>query len=171
MKSSIKITGRLKRYIYLPMVLTVLLVLFNIFAYVRDITIGVMFSSFVIVYFLVLFLFYRQYKPQLAHELISFATQYGTVQKRLLNEFEIPYALLDYNAKIMWSNEQFQRVTGKDKDYHKSITTIFPMLTKEILQKTEPIDSMNMILEEKNYRVSMRRIFFSDITLGISSLK
>ena len=166
MKSSIKIKGKLRNYIYLPMALTLLLLLFNVFAYVRDITVGAMFSGFVILYFLVLLLFYRHYKPQLAHELISFATQYGTVQKRLLNEFEIPYALVDYNAKIMWSNEQFQRVTGKDKDYHKSITSIFPSLTKEILQKTEPVDSMNMTLEEKNYRVSMRRIFFSEIAEG-----
>ena len=34
-------------------------------------------------------------KPVLVNELINFATQYGTVQKQLLNEFEIPYALVD----------------------------------------------------------------------------
>lgn len=59
---------------------------------------------------------YVRNKPVLVNELINFATQYGTVQRQLLNEFEIPYALLDYNAKILWVNEQFTELTGKDKN-------------------------------------------------------
>lgn len=166
MKSSIKIKGKLRTILYLPIVMTLLLVLFNVLVYVNDVKIGAMFSGFVLLYLVLLLIFNRHYRPQLTHELISFATQYGTVQKRLLNEFEIPYALLDYNAKILWSNEQFQKVTGKDKDYHKSIASVFPGLTKELLQKTEVIDSMNMTYDEKSYRVSFRRIFFSEVTEG-----
>jgi hypothetical protein len=64
---------------------------------------------------------YLRNKPLLIDELINFATQYGLVQKQLLNEFEIPYALVDYNAKFLWVNEQFTEVTGKDKKYHKSV--------------------------------------------------
>ena len=163
MKSSIKIKGKLKNYIYLPMMLTGLLVLFNVAVYMKDVSIGDMFTGFVIIYFVVLLLFYRHYKPRLAHELISFATQYGTVQKQLLYEHEIPYALVDYNGKVLWCNEQFQKMTGADKDYHKSIAALFPTLTKEVLQKTTAINSMNMVYEERNYRISMRRIFFSEI--------
>ena len=163
MKSSIKIKGKLKNYIYLPMMLTGLLVLFNVAVYMKDVSIGAMFTGFVIIYFVVLLLFYRHYKPRLAHELISFATRYGTVQKQLLYEHEIPYALVDYNGKVLWCNEQFQKMTGADKDYHKSIAALFPTLTKEVLQKTTAINSMNMVYEERNYRISMRRIFFSEI--------
>lgn len=163
MKSSIKIKGKLKNYIYLPMMLTGLLVLFNVAVYMKDVSIGAMFTGFVIIYFVVLLLFYRHYKPRLAHELISFATQYGTVQKQLLYEHEIPYTLVDYNGKILWCNEQFQKMTGADKDYHKSIAALFPTLTKEVLQKTTAINSMNMVYQERNYRISMRRIFFSEI--------
>ena len=163
MMSSIKIKGKLKNYIYLPMMLTGLLVLFNVAVYMKDVSIGAMFTGFVIIYFVVLLLFYRHYKPRLAHELISFATQYGTVQKQLLYEHEIPYALVDYNGKVLWCNEQFQKMTGADKDYHKSIAALFPTLTKEVLQKTTAINSMNMVYEERNYRISMRRIFFSEI--------
>lgn len=148
------------------MILTIFLFLFNIVLYFKDISIGVMFSGFILAYFLMLFFFYRHYKPHLGQELINFATQYGTVQKQLLYEFEIPYALLDYNGKVLWSNERFQKVTGKDKDYHKSISVIFPTLTKEILQKAEGVDSMNITLEEKFYRISMHRIFFASIAEG-----
>ena len=166
MKSSIKIKGKLRKYIYMPMMLTILLVMFNGALYIKDLSVGAMFSVFIIFYVVVLLLFYRKYRPKLAQEMVNFATQYGTVQKKLLSEFEIPYALLDYNAKIMWCNEQFMKVTGINKDYHKSISAILPSLTKEIIQKTTPVDSMNMTLEERNYRVSMRRLYFEELTEG-----
>ena len=75
--------------------------LFNVCVYIVDVAIGAMFTSFIIFYLLILILFYRHYNPKLFQEMINFATRYRSVQKKLLNEFEIPYALLDYNAKIL----------------------------------------------------------------------
>lgn len=81
--------------------------------------------GFTVFYFaLVLFLYVRS-KSVVANELISFATQYSSVQKRLLNEFEVPYALLEYSGKILWVNDKFSELMGVDKKYHKSITTLF----------------------------------------------
>lgn len=68
---------------------------------------------------------YVRSKSVVANELISFATQYSSVQKRLLNEFEVPYALLEYSGKILWVNDKFSELMGVDKNYHKSITTLF----------------------------------------------
>ncbi|EKC46646.1 hypothetical protein LEA_19743, partial [human gut metagenome] len=51
----------------------------------------------------------------LINELVNFATQYGTVQKQLLNDFEIPYALLDYNSRFLWMNENLQRSQARTK--------------------------------------------------------
>lgn len=166
MKSSIKIKGKLRNYIYMPMMLTVLLVMFNGALYIKDISVGAMFSGFIVFYVVVLAVFYKKYRPKLAQEMVNFATQYGTVQKKLLSEFEIPYALVDYNAKILWCNEQFMKTVEIDKDYHKSISTIFPSLTKEIIQKSTPVDSMNMTLEDRSYRISMRRLYFEELTEG-----
>ena len=170
MKSSIKIKGKLRNYIYMPMMLTVLLLMFNGAVYIKDISIGVMFSGFIVFYVIVLAVFYKKYRPKLAQEMVNFATQYGTVQKKLLSEFEIPYVLVDYNAKVMWCNEQFLKVAEIDKDYHKSISALFPTLTKEIIQKTTPIDSMNISLEDRSYRISMRRLYFEEMTEGSAIL-
>lgn len=155
--------GRLRTYLYWPLLLTVLLVILNIFVYMDNFAAGKMFSGFVLIYFLVMLLSYIHNKPVLADELINFATQYGTVQKQLLNELEIPYALIDYNAKLLWVNEQFTEITGKDKRYHKSITTILPPVTKELLQKSEAVSSVNASLHDRYYRVAMRRIYFESM--------
>jgi len=170
MKSSIKIKGKLRNYIYMPMMLTILLVMFNAVLYIKDVSVGAMFSAFVLFYVAVLAIFYKKYRPKLAQELVNFATQYGTVQKKLLSEFEIPYALVDYNAKVLWCNDQFLKVAEIDRDYHKSISALFPTLTKEIIQKTTPIDSMNVTLEERSYRISMRRLYFEEMTEGSTIL-
>lgn len=164
MKSSIKFKGKLKKYLYMPMMLSVLLIIFNGAVYIKDVAVGVMFSCMIVIYLVVLAVFYRKYRPKLAQEMVNFATQYATVQKKLLSEFEVPYVLVDYNAKILWCNDMFFKVAEIDKDYHKSITALFPVLTKELLQKTTPVTSLNMQVGEKIYRTAMRRLYFEDMT-------
>lgn len=161
MKSNnVKLKGKLRTYFYWPLLLTILLIGLNILMYMRDKVSGAAFSGFIIIYFLVMLISYLRNKPLLIDEMINFATQYGSVQKQLLNEFEIPYALLDYNARLLWVNKQFEEITGKDKRYHKSITTIFPTLTKEMLQKSEGTESIKLMLDDRYYRVALKRIYF-----------
>lgn len=162
-KKNIKLKGKLRIYLYMPLLLTILLIILNIFIYAENKSVGAMFSTFVVLYFLIMFFVYIHNKPKLLDEMVSFATQFGTVQKQLLNEFEIPYALLDYNAKFLWMNEQFTELTGKDKNYHKSVTSIFPVLTKELLQRNEAAESVNLTLDDKYFRVCMKRIYFDSI--------
>ena len=159
-KTNLKLKGKLRTYFCWPLMLNILLIIMNFFLYLYQIVPGIVFSGFVIIYFLVTLMAYRGSRPALAEELVNFATQYGTVQKQLLNEFEIPYALVDYNAKLLWVNRQFTKITGRDRDYHKSVMTVFPTLTKEILQRAEAVGTMNLTLDERYYRVVMKRIYF-----------
>jgi len=167
-KNNIKLRGKLRTYLLLPLLLTIPLLVMNVLIYAEHAASGVMFSIFVLFYFLIMLLFYFRNKPLLVDAMVDFATQYGTVQKQLLNEFEIPYALVDYGGRFLWVNEQFTKITGKDKNYHKSVTTVFPTLTKEILQRTEAVESMNLILEDRHYRIAMKRLYFDTIAQGDS---
>ena len=91
------------------------------------------------------------------NELISFATQYGQVQKTLLKEFIVPYALLDYNGKILWMNDAFAALSGKSRRYRKSVTNLFPELTKDKLPRENEAEA-TFQYEEKDYRAVMRPI-------------
>lgn len=162
-KKNVKLKGKLRVYLYMPLLLTILLAILNIFIYMENKSAGGMFSAFVLLYFLIMLLVYIHNKPKLVEEMVSFATKFGSVQKELLNEFEIPYALLDYNAKFLWVNEKFTEFTGKDKTYHKSVTTLFPALTKELLQRSEAVESINMQVDDRYYRVAMKRLYFDSM--------
>lgn len=163
-KTNIKLKGKLRRCLNWPLYLTIVLILMDIAMYAQDIQMGAEFSGFIVLYVIIVLISNRRSRPLLINELVNFATQYGTVQKQLLNDFEIPYALLDYNSRFLWMNEKFTEITGKDKNYHKSVTTVFPSLTKDILQKSEAVESINVMLDDRNYRISMKRIYFDSVT-------
>ena len=163
-KTNIKLKGKLRRYLNWPLYLTIVLILMDVAMYAQDIQMGAEFSGFIVLYVIIVLISNRRNRPLLINELVNFATQYGTVQKQLLNDFEIPYALLDYNSRFLWMNEKFTEITGKDKNYHKSVTTVFPSLTKDILQKSEEVGSINVMLDDRNYRISMKRIYFDSVT-------
>ena len=141
MKNEKKFKGQLKNYMCWPLLLTILIALMNVPLYYFDKKAGFCVSIFAVSYFIIVLVIYMMNRSGIRSEVINFATQYGTVQKKLLDEFQIPYALLDYNSKILWMNREFSEVTEKDKRYHKSITTIFPSITREILDKEESSSS------------------------------
>ena len=83
MKNSIKLKGRLKSYLQSSLYLGILLIIVNVLIYFIDYRAGLVLTCFVIFYLAIAFsmLFYN--KPIVMNELISFATQYGQIQRRL----------------------------------------------------------------------------------------
>ena len=171
MKSKIRLKGKLSVYLSLPLFLTIPLALADVGLYYYNVAAGAVLSGFIVIYFAIALGLYSYSKPQLTNEVINFATQYATVQKRLLNEFEIPYALLDYSGKILWVNQQFMELTGVDSMYHKAIVTLFPMLTREFLQKSGEPKSIQLEKNDRVFRISLNRIYFDSVTGQNQSLE
>ena len=163
MKNSVKFKGKLRSYMCWPLYLSVVWICLDIIICKYDTTAGAILIGFTILYmFLVAFLYTRS-KSVLMNEIVNFATQYATVQKQLLNEFEVPYALLDHSGKFMWINEQFSIITGVDKVYKKSVTTLFPSVTRELLQKNQVIQNQYINYKDKTFRISVKRIYMESI--------
>ena len=163
MKKNIKLKGKLWALFSWPILLSLVLVLFNIGAYIYDIKCGCIMSGFLVVYVISTVVVYLWSKPSLLTEIINFGTQYSTIQKKLLNDFEIPYALLDNSGKILWVNEQFSLLTGVDKKYHKSVSTIFPTISREFIEKNEEATDVMLEHEDKVYRITLKRVLFEEI--------
>ena len=163
MKSKVRFRGKLRSYLCWPLWLTIPMTIADVGLYFYDVTAGFLLTVFIVVYFVLELGLYYNTRPRLANEIINFATQYATVQKKLLNEFEIPYALLDYTGKILWVNERFSELTGVGRNYHKSITTLFSNITREFLQKHEDAQNITIEKKERIFRISLNRIYFDDI--------
>ena len=88
-KEKIQYKGRLKSYLQWPVVMILFLLAMNIVVYVADLKAGLVTSVFLLVYSVIMLVVLFRYKPNIMNEMISFATQYGQIQKTLLNEFSL----------------------------------------------------------------------------------
>ncbi len=163
MKKRIKIKGRLRIYLQASLILGILLTFLNIAIYLLDFQSGLLLTCFLIFYFTVIFALMFYNKPIIMNELISFATQYGQIQKKLLRELDMPYALLDESGKVIWTNRAFEVVTHKEKGYSRSITNLFPVLTKDRLPAEEDEVQMDLEYEDSEFTVRMKKIPLTDM--------
>lgn len=157
-KRNMKLKGRLKSYTQTSLYLGFLLVAVNLLVYILDVPSGLVLTCFTLFYFGVTVLLQLYNKPIIMNELVSFATQYGQIQKVLLRELELPYAMLDEEGRIIWTNARFEEVVHKEKGYRKSITSLFPSITREKLPDEEDEVSFPITFEDRNYEVRMRKI-------------
>ena len=157
MDGKIKIKGHLKFYMQWPVILSILLIVMDVLVFSVSVKAGTLVSIFLAAYLLVVVFLYFHSKTMIMNELISFATQYGQVQKTLLNEFAVPYALLDYNGKILWMNEAFSTLTGKNKRYRKAVSCVFPEIAGDKLPKKEEKE-VNIRYNERDYKAVMKSV-------------
>ena len=136
MNNKIKIQGKLKTYLQTTLLLGILLAVVDIWIYVIDVKAGIILSCFVVFYLTTVLLLLGYNKQLLMNEMINFATQYGQIQKKLLRDLELPHALLDENGRVIWTNKAFEDAVGKEKGFTKSITLLFPALTRDKLPRT-----------------------------------
>ena len=158
MKSRIKVKGALHLYLYALLYITILLaivaVVIAFFPQYAGLLVGL---SAIISFIMFLFLYIRKGNV-IVDDLVSFATEYGQVQSKLLREMELPYALLDDSGKVIWSNRAFDDLTHKKLGSNRSIASIFPEASHDKLNGEEDYGEFPVSYENGEYLARFRRI-------------
>lgn len=162
MKQKVKIKGHLKSYLQTTLILGILLTLVNAGIYFLDIKAGICISGFLLLYLIMMFTLLYRNKSIIMNEFISFATQYGQIQKNLLRDLELPHVLMDDDGRIIWMNAAFEQIIHKEKGYRKPISTVFSSVTKDKLE-FELETEFEMAYEEHDYIFKMKRIDIKDV--------
>ena len=165
MKKRIKLKGRIKTYIQFCIYLGVLLGVVDAAVFMIDVRAGVFLAGYIIFYFAITLSLYFYNKPVIMNELISFATEYGQIQRKLLRELDLPYALLDDNGKVLWTNAAFENIVHQPKGYKKSITSLFPTITRDRLPDNCGVDEAQYELEYEGneYVAKFRKISLEEM--------
>ena len=165
MKKRIKLKGRIKSNIQFGIYLGILLCIMDVAVFTIDIRAGIILMGYLVCYFAVTLSLYFRNKPLVMNELISFATEYGQIQKKLLRELDLPYALLDDRGKVIWTNIAFENIVHQPKGYRKSVTSLFPTLTKERLPGADEVDEAQYELEYEGneYVVKLKKISLQEM--------
>lgn len=163
MKTKMKLKGRLRLYLQISLILGILLAIVDGFIYTLDTKSGAVLSVFVIIYLTSCLILLNYNKPIIMNELISFATQYGQIQRQLLRDLELPHALLDENGKIIWTNKAFETTVHKEKGYNKGIHTLFPEITRDKLPGELEETQVSVIFEERDFDAKLRKISLKEM--------
>lgn len=169
MSKKLKVTGKIKVFFLLLILLGVLLIAANVPIYFLNVRAGIAVSIFVILYFIGILALWLYLRSFLLDEMVSFATQYGQVQKAILRELKIPHALMDENGRILWVNDAFENLTGVSRKTKQTIQNIFPEITKDTIPNGRideqggrwEEEELSLKFEDRFFRILIRQI---DIT-------
>lgn len=158
MSKNMGFKGQVRGYVQWPLLFSVLLILFNVGIYFVDRRSGFVTTAFVIIYVTVALILYFRSRTLVLNDFVNFATRYGQVQRQLLRDLEVPYALLDDSGKIIWTNESFEETLGVRRDCRKPVSSVIPAITRNQLPGIENETELMIKHDDKDYRISMKKV-------------
>ena len=94
--------------------------------------------------------------------LVEFSAEYAWVQKQLLYEMAVPYAIADTEGHFLWLNHSFSEIVGEDKNCRKNIAAVFPELTREVLDEMDEKTSVHSSFDGRFYRIDIQQVALSE---------
>ena len=163
MKGKIRLKGRLKTYLQLNFLIGGMFVVLNIWMYTINLKSALILTGGILIYFILVAILLYFNRPIIINDFIDFATQYGQIQRRLLRELELPHILLGEDGKVIWTNAAFEEAVHQEKGYRKSISNLFPTLTKDKFPSGEETVKQAVSFEDRRYMVTMKRIYMDEM--------
>ncbi len=127
---------------------------------------GLICLAFSAAYYLAVVLIYTYYRPKILQALMGFANRCETVQTELLENLEIPTAIVDLEGRMLWMNKKLCIITGKNEHYSKPIETIFPYLTKPVFPVNSETKDIHLIYNEKQFRAHIQKLSLDRMIKG-----
>lgn len=154
---------KIKYYMLTPLILCVMLVALSVWVYFIDERAGIIcfigVGLFVVVDLVLCIVLSNGIMPMLTR----FALQQGQIQKELLKELAVPYALIDTDGKILWGNNMFVEAmgAGSRKRIRKNISAFFPEIGTEVLSQDEAV-TMELEYENVSYNALIKKKKFDE---------
>ena len=158
MGNKIRMKNSLKAYLLWPIILTGLLLIMNLAIYVLDKKAGYVMSGFILVYFIIAITVFYIKRKAIATEMVHYAMDFSQVQKQLVKEMSLPYALLDIDGSLQWGNDAFLEIINEKRAFRKPITAFFPDITVDKLPEREVDENIHISYNDRDYRVILRKM-------------
>ena len=165
MNNKVKFKGPMKHFMRWPLYLSVLVVLLDLLVFIVSVKAGILVSVGTVIYIFIAVQLFRYHKPLIINDMIAFANQYDVVEKRMLEELALPYAIMDMEGRMIWSNRIFSEITGRDQFYKKNISTVFPDITPDKLPVADELEISEISIHfgDRIYRASMQRVTMGEV--------
>ncbi len=155
-------SGSLRKHWRWSIYLALTLLILDGILFFRDRTAGIIALLFTAAYFIAIVVIYTWYQPRILQELIRFAASFGQIQSEILQELEVPIALLEADGHVLFLNDQMCSLTEKKSSFRKNISMLFP----EINRGTIPVSGLERDVQcsyhDREYRAHIQRISLTD---------
>lgn len=152
MKQKIQLKGALRACLYWPFILCILFLLLNIEIFLTNRKAGIISGIFWVIYTLISCLVYFTSRKRIRRDLVEFAASYGQTQTNLLKGLDVPYGVLSEEGQLLWGNDRFLEVIVNKKAARRSITNIFPEITRGKFPKEPEEKVIHVQAQERYYR-------------------
>ncbi len=85
-------------------------------------------------YIVILICLYFRKNRRLNKQLAEFGFRFNQVQRKMLLDLKVPYAMLDRDGCVLWANDEFRNITGMYLNHYYDIGQFFPNITKQELR-------------------------------------
>lgn len=161
MNDKLKVKGQMHGYLAWPLLLSLFLVCANIaVAFVSKIAAGVM-TPFTLCYIVIATWVYIYSRKRILSGLVEFSTEYAWIQKQLLADMTLPYALVDEDGRLLWTNHAFEDVLRLEKSAGKNLLNLFPEVTKTDLATDDEAVMVHTSFGEHKFRLDLQPLYVS----------
>ncbi len=162
MSKNKKIRPFIRSIIMWPLYLAVILIIMNIYVYFLDTNAGRVVTLFLVVYLAGVVVFILIKREQINEQLVRFGASYGQVQKNLIKEMAVPYALLDGDGRLLSANNEFMAMCPDKIKLKVGIGQIFPEITKNVLPADREKSVVHLTMNDKKYCAELKNIYIDD---------
>ena len=162
MKEKIKVKGQLGLYLQWPVILSVLLVIMNLIIGAVSLKAGLVMCGLTLIYIVIALWIYVYKRRRLMAGLVEFSAEYAWVQKKLLADLNLPYAVSDETGRILWMNREFLRISKEEKGSGRNLISLFPEVTKETLAELKETVSVHCEYGESKYRIDLKPVLMEE---------
>ena len=164
MKKEKALKKQIENYLLSPILVSFILIFMCIGLFFVDTTSAVIASTGVFIVVVVQLVVYFVTKASVMPSLFRFAQEQGQIQKELLKELVVPYALLDTDGKILWGNKAFVDAIGEGskKRIRKNISAFFPEIGSDTFSMDEQVN-MDLEFNEVQYNALIKKVYFDEV--------
>ena len=153
-----KIDKKLGGYLRWPLYLSLLLLLMDGIMYCVDREAGTIMTIFCAIYIIIALGLFFSRSSVIMSGVVNYASDYSQVQRHLIREMAVPYAILDTDGNIMWGNDEFTNLAGKISYGAKKISQVIPEVTEDIFPEDVCDQEFHVTWNERQYHLILRRI-------------
>ena len=156
--------GRIFGYFWIALILGILLWVTDLLILFFDWRSFAALSLICVIYTVVMALAFVNSRAIYRKELSSYAREFHELEDLLLEELDLPYAILDEGGHFLWMNPAFEQTIHKDRSYSRPVSTVISPLTRDVFPADDKLVKVPVDLIGNHYSAQLRRIAADHLT-------